>query len=84
MAEHDQRQGIRAGCNAAAAIGDNPLIQRPDGSKALAQLGRRQEGIGFGIQQMRRGQVDAALDVARPAIGVAATSRMPAAFFLTR
>ena len=72
MTEHDQGKGVGARRDTPAAVGDDLLALGSDGCKALAKLARWQELVGFRIEQMRCGQVDAALDVTGPPIGVAA------------
>src|SRR6266404_1742311 len=70
--EHDERECVGAGGNAATAIGDDALVEGANCLEVLAELGRRQEFVGRRIEQMRRGQVDAAFDMTGPSVAVAA------------
>src|SRR6516225_942245 len=76
MPEHDERECIRTRRDAAAAIGDDFLVERTDGIEAPAQLVGWQKSPGSGIDQMRRRQINAARDAAEPAIAVAAAACM--------
>ena len=72
MPEHRQDQRIRAGRDAAAAIGDDRPIKRPGGTQPAAQFVSFQKRVCLGIKQMRRRHVDAAGDAAGAAVAVAA------------
>jgi hypothetical protein len=76
MPEHGQDQGVCAGCDAAAAIGDDRAVQRPHSPQPEAQFIGRKESIRRRIEQMRRRHVDAAGDASRTAVAVAAVAGM--------
>jgi hypothetical protein len=68
MAEHNQRHRIGARRDPTPAVGNDPLVESSDAIKPPAELCAWKQRIGFRIEQIFRGDVYAALDVARSAI----------------
>ena len=69
MAEHDQRQRVGAGGNAAAAIGDDLLFESANCRRTFGRNSAgRQVGAGRRIEQRAAGTLTLPLDPADPAV----------------